>query len=88
MMLMIMFAYIDYPMETLTLTMISLNPIDLARVIVLLQLDVSALMGYTGAMLQELFSSGKGVILASSVMLIWIIAPLKLAVRLFNKRDL
>lgn len=88
MMLMIMFAYIDYPMETLTLTMISLNPIDLARVIVLLQLDVSALMGYTGAMLQELFSSGKGVILASSVMLIWIIAPLKFAVRLFNKRDL
>ena len=88
MMLMIMFAYIDYPMETLTLTMISLNPIDLARVIVLLQLDVSALMGYTGAMLQELFSSGKGVLLASSVMLIWIVAPLKLAVRMFNRRDL
>jgi Cu-processing system permease protein len=88
MMLMIMFAYIDYPMETITLTMISLNPIDLARVIVLLQLDVSALMGYTGAMLQELFSSGKGVGLASSVMLIWIIAPLTLAVRIFNKRDL
>ncbi|MFN0188476.1 MAG: ABC transporter permease subunit [Bacteroidia bacterium] len=88
MMLMIMFAYIDYPMETLTLTMISLNPIDLARVIVLLQLDVSALMGYTGAMLQELFSSQKGVLLASFVMLIWIVAPLKFAVRLFNKRDL
>ncbi len=88
MMLMIMFAYIDYPMETITLTMISLNPIDLARVIVLLQLDVSALMGYTGALLQELFSSGKGVLLASTVMLIWILAPLKLAVRLFNKRDL
>ena len=88
MMLMIMFAYIDYPMETITLTMISLNPIDLARVIVLLQLDVSALMGYTGAMLQELFSSGKGALLASTVMLIWIVAPLKLAVRLFNKRDL
>ncbi len=87
-MLMIMFAYIDYPMETLTLTMISLNPIDLARVIVLLQLDVSALMGYTGAMLQDLFSSGKGVLLASGVMLIWILAPLRLAIKLFNKRDL
>ena len=88
MMLMIMFAYIDYPMETITLTMISLNPIDLARVIVLLQHDVSALMGYTGALLQELFSSGKGVLLASGVMLIWIFVPLKLAIRLFNKRDL
>lgn len=87
-MLMIMFAYIDYPMETLTLTMISLNPIDLARVIVLLQLDVSALMGYTGAMLQELFSTGKGVLLASGVMLLWILAPLRLAIKLFNKRDL
>lgn len=87
-MLMIMFAYIDYPMETITLTLISLNPIDLARVIVLLQLDVSALMGYTGAMLQELFSTGKGVLLASGVMLLWILAPLRLAIKLFNKRDL
>lgn len=87
-MLMIMFAYIDYPMETLTLTMISLNPIDLARVIVLLQLDVSALMGYTGAMLQELFSTGKGVLLASGVMLLWILVPLRIAIKLFNKRDL
>lgn len=87
-MLMIMFAYIDYPMETITLILISLNPIDLARVIVLLQLDVSALMGYTGAMLQELFSTGKGVLLATGVMLLWILIPLRIAIKLFNKRDL
>jgi len=87
-MLMIMFAYIDYPMETITLAMIAMNPIDLARVIVLLQLDVSALMGYTGAMLQELFGTYLGVLSASLIMLLWILLPMAIATRLFNKRDL
>jgi hypothetical protein len=32
-----------------TLTLIAFNPVDLARIIMLLQLDISALMGYTGA---------------------------------------
>jgi len=87
-MLMIMFAYIDYPMETITLAMIAMNPIDLARVIVLLQLDVAALMGYTGAMLQELFGTYLGVLSAFFIMLLWILLPMAIATRLFNKRDL
>jgi Cu-processing system permease protein len=87
-MLMVMFAFIDYPMEKITLAMIALNPIDLGRVIVLLQLDVSALMGYTGALLQELLGTSSGILSATFVMLLWMFIPLKLALRLFNKRDL
>lgn len=87
-MLMVMFAFIDYPMEKITLAMIALNPIDLGRVIVLLQLDVSALMGYTGALLQEILGSSTGILSATLVMLLWMFIPLKIALRLFNKKDL
>lgn len=86
-MLMIMFAYIDYPMESLTLIMVSLNPIDLARTIVLLQLDVSALMGYTGALMLEIMGSSTGIIAATGIMLLWAILPFAIALRRFNKRD-
>lgn len=87
-MLMIMFAFIDYPMESITLAMVACNPIDLARVVVLLQMDVSALMGYTGAMMQEILGRSAGIIAATVVMLLWILLPLTLAVRKFNRRDL
>lgn len=87
-MLMVMFAFIDYPMEKVTLAMIALNPIDLGRVIVLLQLDVSALMGYTGALLQEMLGSNIGILSAILVMFLWMFIPLRIALRLFNKRDL
>lgn len=86
-MLMVMFAYIDYPMEKLTLTMVALNPIDLARTIVLLQLDVSALMGYTGALMQEIMGSSTGIIAATGIMLLWAILPFAIALRRFNRRD-
>ena len=86
-MLMIMFAYIDYPMESLTLAMVALNPIDLARTIVLLQLDISALMGYTGALMQEIMGSSTGILAATGIMLLWAVIPFSIALRRFNKRD-
>ncbi len=46
--LFILFTFQDYPLEKATIAMVALNPIDLARTIVLLQMDVSALMGLTG----------------------------------------
>ena len=49
-MLLILFAFSDYPLERLTLVLSSLNPIDLGRIFIMLKMDVSALMGYTGAL--------------------------------------
>ncbi len=86
--LMIMFAFMDYPMETATLVMVALNPIDLARVVVLMQLDISALMGYTGAMMQEILGKSQGVFAATFVMMLWIILPLTIAAGKFKRRDL
>jgi Cu-processing system permease protein len=37
-------------MEKFTLLLSALNPIDLGRIFMMLKMDVSALMGYTGAL--------------------------------------
>jgi len=45
----------DYPIERPLLALTFANPVDLARVLLLLKLDVAALMGYTGAVFQRVF---------------------------------
>ncbi len=54
-MLYIIYSFSDYPLEKVTLALVSLNPIDLARIVILLKLDISALMGYTGAFYKSFF---------------------------------
>jgi Cu-processing system permease protein len=66
----------------------ALNPIDLARIQVLLQVDVAALMGYTGAIFKKMFGTAVGYIISLLLMLVWIIVPFILSLKLFNKKDL
>jgi Cu-processing system permease protein len=82
------YAFSDYPLEKVTLTLIALNPIDLARVIILLQLDISALMGYTGAFYKEFFGSSFGIMFSTGVLLLWVAIPFLLALKVFSKKDL
>jgi Cu-processing system permease protein len=86
--LLILFAFSDYPMEKATLLLSSLNPIDLGRIYLMLQLDVRALMGYTGATYKEFFGSDLGLLYTLGIMVIWVIVPIWLAVRSFAKKDL
>ena len=86
--LFIMFSFADYPLEKAMLTFVSLNPIDLARVVVLLQMDISALMGYTGALFREFLGTGWGIAFAAIVLLLWAALPMWWAVRIFRKKDL
>ena len=86
--LFLMFALADYPLEKAMLAFVSFNPIDLARVVVLLQMDISALMGYTGALYREFLGTGWGIAFAVLVLLLWAAGPMLLAVRVFNKKDL
>ena len=86
--LFVLFSFQDYPLEKAAVGLVALNPIDLARTIVLLQMDVSALMGLTGAVMQEFLGSTLGICYAAGVLVLWIIAPLWLAVRIFRKKDL
>jgi Cu-processing system permease protein len=75
-------------MEKITLLLSSLNPIDLGRIYLMLQMDVSALMGYTGATYKDFFGSGIGLLYTLGIMLIWVAVPVLLALRSFNKKDL
>jgi Cu-processing system permease protein len=45
--LFLLFQFADYPLEKPMIALSALNPIDLGRILILLQLDVSAMMGYT-----------------------------------------
>lgn len=87
-MLFVMFAFEDYPLEKATIAMISLNPIDLARVTVLLQMDVSALMGYTGAMMKGFLGSSAGLLYGGAVLGLWMVWPVLVALAVFRRKDL
>lgn len=86
--LLILFTFSDYPLEKLTLLLTAMNPIDLGRIFIMLKMDISALMGYTGALYKDFFGSSTGVLFTTGIMLLWIILPLWLAVRRFKKKDL
>jgi Cu-processing system permease protein len=66
----------------------SLNPIDLGRILILLKLDNSAMMGYTGAVFREFFGGAAGMLYAGCLMLLWMFLPLWIAIRRFNRKDL
>lgn len=80
-------AFGDYPLEKPMLAMMLANPVDLARVLVLTQLDVSTLMGYTGALFQQTFGTGLGTGVAVATLLVWCAVPLVMAARRFRLRD-
>jgi Cu-processing system permease protein len=86
--LLVLFTFQDYPLERATIAMLALNPIDLARVFVLLQMDVSALMGMTGAVMREFLGSSWGMLYTVGVLIVWVVAPLALASRIFRRKDL
>jgi Cu-processing system permease protein len=68
-------AFSDYPLEYISLAASMLNPIDLARILILLKLDVSALMGYTGAVFQKFLGNHLGMALSFLSLLVWVALP-------------
>ncbi len=80
-------AFANYPLERALLVLTLANPIDLARVTLLLQLDVSALMGYTGAVFSQFLGSAAGTLVAATALVLWIVAPIALGVRAFRRKD-
>ncbi len=86
--LFLLFQFADYPLEKAMIGMSAFNPIDLSRILVLLKMDVSALMGYTGAVFKDFFGTAAGLIIAVMVLIFWIIIPVWLSTRKFNRKDL
>lgn len=77
----------DYPLERAVLALTLANPVDLARVMLLLRFDISALMGYTGAVFQHFFGGVSGAALAAVTLALWMAAPIALGQRAFRRKD-
>lgn len=86
--LFLLFQLQDYPLEKIMIVFSFLNPIDLGRIQILLQMDISALMGYTGAVFREFFGNYTGIILSVIGLMVWIIVPLLLSLKKFGGKDL
>ncbi|MCW5911866.1 MAG: ABC transporter permease subunit [Cyclobacteriaceae bacterium] len=84
----VIYTFSDYPLEKLTVTLIAFNPVDLARIIMLLQLDIAALMGYTGAFYKDFFGSSLGIVFSISLLMLWVLWPVIFSMRIFSKKDL
>jgi Cu-processing system permease protein len=85
--LLLAMTFADYPLERPLLALMLLNPVDLGRVILLLQFDVSALMGYTGAVFERFFGGAQGMLIAGCALLFWICIPALLGLRAFQRKD-
>jgi Cu-processing system permease protein len=79
--------FADYPLETPLLILTLLNPLDLGRVALLLDLDAAALLGYTGAVFQRFLGTAEGLALAVTALVAWTLVPLALGFRRFQRRD-
>jgi Cu-processing system permease protein len=82
-----MILFDDYPLDKFALAMTMFNPIDLSRILILLKLDISALLGYTGAVFQKFFGTNLGMIFSMAVLSLWIVIPSWLMVKKATKKD-
>ncbi len=84
----ILFSFSDYPLDKAVIALASLNPVDMARIMVLMKLDISSLMGFTGAVYKQFFGNGFGLIYTAVIMMLWIILPLFVSVKIFRQKNL
>lgn len=74
--LIVLSVFSDYPLDKLSLIASIFNPIDLSRVMMLLKLDISALLGYTGALFKKFFGGGLGFFISMFTLIIWSVLPI------------
>ena len=83
-----LFQFSDYPIENYVIAVSCLNPIDLVRIMILINIDIAAIMGFTGALFKDFFGSSAGVLLSGFALLLWILIPSWAASRKFIRKDL
>lgn len=71
--LMSLIIFEEYPLDTFSLAATLFNPIDLSRTLILLKLDISALLGYTGAVFKDFFGTNLGLFLSIATLCLWTI---------------
>lgn len=84
----VLYTFSEFPLEYPTLAMMALNPVDLTRILMMMQLDAAALLGYTGAFFNDFFTQTTGIAFAAATLGIWVLLPALLAGSIFGKKDL
>lgn len=77
----------EYPLEKFAIAMSLFNPIDLSRIMIMLKLDISALMGYTGAVFNKFFGNNSGMLISISALSAWTIIPVLLILKKSFRKD-
>ena len=77
----------EYPLDNLSLLATMFNPIDLSRILILLKLDISALLGYTGAVFKQFFGTNLGLVISLFVLTLWVVFPVWRINRKLRKKD-
>ena len=77
----------EYPLDKFSLIATMFNPLDLSRILILLKLDISALLGYTGAVFQQFFGTSLGMLSSFSVLLLWVAFPVWRIIYKSKKKD-
>lgn len=85
--LMTLILFENYPLDTFSLIGTMLNPIDLSRTLILLKLDISALLGYTGAVFRKFFGTNFGLIVSFCMLLLWTLLPILRLTLKSKKKD-
>lgn len=85
--LMSLILFEDYPLDKLSLFGTMLNPIDLSRTLILLKLDISALLGYTGAVFKKFFGTNFGLIVSLLMLSLWVLIPTLRIIIKSKKKD-
>ena len=86
--LLIMYNFSEYPLEKAVLTLNMLNPIDIARMLVITKMDTAALMGHSGEIFQDFLTTFRGGLVTGLALLTWAVLPLWGALRVFEQKDL
>ncbi len=86
--LFLLFQFSDYPIEKIMVVITALSPVDLARILILLHLDVSAMMGYTGAIFKDFFGTRIGLTISLFLLCMWFVIPFWISLIRFRRKDL
>ncbi len=78
----------EYPVDKLVLVMSFVNPVDLARISVVVNTDVAALMGLSETLFRKVLGSLTGTMMALGALTLWIVLPATGAYYFFKKKDL
>ncbi len=85
--LLLLISMSGQPMEKGLLVAALANPIDLVRIALLLQFDVAALMGYTGAVFSRFFAPATGGAILIAAITAWIALPVAGGFLRFRRKD-